>query len=79
MVRVLSSIHLDDEPRTFAHEIRDEASDGHLPAKLPTLEALGAQAIPQLLLGIRHLRAQVSRIACRPWLAEGREVRDAGH
>src|SRR5690606_25947176 len=61
MVGMLTTIQLDNELRFVTSKINDITPQNDLPAKLETQQVLGAQAIPELLLGISLFPAQNAR------------------
>ncbi len=58
---VLGAIDLDRQSHCGAIEIQHKACDGVLLAKVETVELFATEALPQALLGVGHLLAQVTR------------------
>ncbi|ASR43870.1 hypothetical protein BEN78_11285 [Xanthomonas citri pv. mangiferaeindicae] len=57
---MLTSIRLDDHTRTEMHEVDDIGADGLLPSELLSFKAVGAKVIPEQLLGVGHVAAELS-------------------
>ena len=57
---VLSAIELDDKAAFVAGEIGDETRDRNLPAKMPAFLLEHAQFVPERLLGIGDIAAQIT-------------------
>jgi hypothetical protein len=58
---VLGSIDLDRQSRCGAIEIQYEACDGVLLAKAESVQLFATEAVPQAVLRIGHVLAQVAR------------------
>jgi hypothetical protein len=58
---VLASVDFDRQFSCRAIEIQHEACDRVLLAKAETVELFATQAVPQALLGVGHVLAQVAR------------------
>ena len=57
-VCVLSSIELDDQPRSHANEIHDVSTERHLSPKSITAQLPIAEEVPDPLFGIGRIRAK---------------------
>jgi hypothetical protein len=55
---VLSAICLNDQSEAEMHEIDDVRADGLLAAEFLAIHAVGAQVLPEQLLGVCHVLAQ---------------------
>src|SRR5690348_7419418 len=62
-VRVLPTIHFDDELPTKTDEIDDVATNQRLPIEFDTIKAMSTQQIPEPPLGIRHSLTQLLRLS----------------
>jgi hypothetical protein len=58
---MLGSIDLNRQSHCGAIKIQHEACDGGLPAKSATVQLFATQALPQALLRVGHVLAQVAR------------------
>jgi len=64
---VLASVDLDRQFHCGAIEIQHEACDGVLLAKVETVELFATEALPQALLRVGHVLAQVARGLQKVW------------
>src|SRR5919197_5674989 len=64
---VLASVDLDRQFRCGAIEVQHEACDGVLLAKAETVELFATEALPQALLCVGHVLAQVTRGLQEGW------------
>jgi hypothetical protein len=76
---MLTAVHLEDEARFFAQEIRDVRSYRYLAPKLPAFESSRSKVIPEQFLGIGHCRTKLLGIFSDAGLTKGREMGLAGH
>ena len=55
---MLSTVDFNNEPSFETYKINNIVADWKLPSKREAIKAMGAQAIPNPLLGIRHVAAK---------------------
>ena len=55
---MLAAIRLDDQARAEVHEVDDVGTDRLLATEFLTVQAMGAQVLPQPLLGVGHVLTQ---------------------
>lgn len=60
--RMLSAIHLDDQPALMTNEVDDEAADRGLPSKVQAIHLMAAQAAPKAHFGVRRVLPHTSGV-----------------